>query len=118
MILRDDKATKFGVIDDLAEDNLERIRQWWKFPNQTGSYTEIKLVTGRNGILYLDQYLLQHSDQEHPESTLDLARMLAQVYGIKTARNTISNDLTILVNSGLHIEGFSADLLLYLYAEL
>lgn len=34
-------------------------------------------------ILYLYQYLLQHSDQEHPESTVDLARMLAQVYGIK-----------------------------------
>ncbi len=66
-------------------------------------------------ILYLYQYLLQHSDQEHPESTVNLARMLAQEYGIKTARNTISNDLTMLVNSGLHIEVTRSTQNLYYY---
>lgn len=36
--------------------------------------------------------------------TAELVKILERKYNIKTARNTISNDLTILVNSGLHIE--------------
>ncbi|MCF0132683.1 MAG: WYL domain-containing protein [Blautia sp.] len=54
-------------------------------------------------ILYLYQYLLQHTDAAHPMSTVELSNMLEKEYGITTARNTISNDLTMLANSGLNI---------------
>lgn len=66
-------------------------------------------------ILYLYQQLIQHSDEDHPESTAELARMLEREFNIKTARNTISNDLTILVNSGLHIEVTRSTQNLYYY---
>lgn len=55
-------------------------------------------------ILYLYQHLLQHTDAAHPESTVELTRMLQEEYGIKVARNTISNDLAMLHDCGLQVK--------------
>lgn len=66
-------------------------------------------------MLYLYQYLIQHTDVDHPESTASLARMLEKEYGISTARNTISDDLTMLVNSGLPVAVTRSTQNLYYY---
>lgn len=55
-------------------------------------------------ILYLFQYLIQHTDPEHPLSTVELTKMLKDKYGISVSRNTISDDLTMLHDCGLQIE--------------
>ncbi len=55
-------------------------------------------------ILYLYQHLLQHTDPGHPESTVELMKMLKEKHDIKVSRNTISDDLTMLSNCDLQIE--------------
>lgn len=55
-------------------------------------------------LLYIYQYLLEHTDQEHPKSTVELIKMLKDKYDMKVARNTVCNDLIMLRNSNLHIE--------------
>ncbi len=55
-------------------------------------------------ILYLYQHLLQYTDPDHPESTVELRKMLQNEHGIKVSRNTISDDLTMLSNCDLKIE--------------
>lgn len=55
-------------------------------------------------ILYLYQYLLQHTDPDHPESTVELMKMLKEQHDMKVSRNTISDDLTVLTNCDLQIE--------------
>ena len=55
-------------------------------------------------ILYLYQHLLQHTDPDHPESTVELMKMLKEQHDIKVSRNTISDDLTMLSNCDLQIE--------------
>ena len=55
-------------------------------------------------LLYLYQYLLEHTDPDHPQSTAELTKMLKDDYDLKVSRNTISNDLAILRESDLHIE--------------
>ncbi len=55
-------------------------------------------------ILYLYRYLHKYTDPEHPKSTLELTKMLQEEYNMKVSRNTISNDLVVLNNCGLHIE--------------
>lgn len=54
-------------------------------------------------LVYLYQYLIQHTDSEHQLSTAELTRILKEKYGITYARNTISNDLIVLRESDLHI---------------
>ena len=54
-------------------------------------------------LVYLYQYLIQHTDSEHQLSTAELTKTLKEKYGITCARNTISNDLAILRESDLHI---------------
>lgn len=49
-------------------------------------------------ILYLYQYLLRNSYIESPKSTAE-RKIPEQDYGVKAARNTISDDLAMLVNS-------------------
>ena len=49
-------------------------------------------------LLYLYQYLLEHTDPDHPQSTAELTKMLKDDYDLKVSRNTISNDLAILGN--------------------
>lgn len=66
-------------------------------------------------ILYLYQYLLKNSDADSPKSTTELSKMLERDYGIKTARNTISDDLAMLVSSGLNIEVIRSTQNLYYY---
>lgn len=55
-------------------------------------------------ILYLYQYLLRHSDAEHPISTGQLIEDLKTQYGIDVNRNTLANDLAMLNKSGFSIE--------------
>ena len=56
-------------------------------------------------LLYLYQYLLQHTDPEHPRSTMELTQMLLNEYDMKVSRNTIGDDLMILrSHEPLHIE--------------
>lgn len=66
-------------------------------------------------ILYLYQYLLRNSDADSPKSTTELSKMLERDYGIKTARNTISDDLAMLVSSDLNIEVIRSTQNLYYY---
>lgn len=54
-------------------------------------------------LLYIYQYLLEHTDPDHPQSTVELIRMLKEKYDLKVSRNTISDDLILLRNSELHI---------------
>ncbi len=55
-------------------------------------------------LLYIYRYLLEHTDPDHPQSTVELIQMLKNRYDMKVARNTVCNDLIILRNSDLHIE--------------
>lgn len=55
-------------------------------------------------ILYLYQYLLQHTDPGHPESTVELTKMLKERHDMTVSRNTISNDLAVLTECDLQIE--------------
>ena len=57
-------------------------------------------------ILYLYQHLFQHTDAEHPLSTAELIKILQEQYAIRVSRNTISDDLAILHDWGLHIEHY------------
>lgn len=66
-------------------------------------------------ILYLYQHLLQHTDAEHPLSTAELIKILKEQYAIRVSRNTISDDLTILHDCGLHIEHYESTQNKYYY---
>lgn len=69
----------------------------------------------KHRILYLYQYLLQHTDAEHPLSTSELMKILKEQYAIKVSRNTISDDLAILHDCGLHIEHYESTQNKYYY---
>lgn len=69
----------------------------------------------KHRILYLYQYLLQHTDAEHPLSTAELIKILKEQYAIKVSRNTISDDLAMLHNCGLHIEHYESTQNKYYY---
>ena len=69
----------------------------------------------KHRILYLYQHLLQHTDAEHPLSTAELIKILKEQYAIKVSRNTISDDLTILHDCGLHIEHYESTQNKYYY---
>lgn len=55
-------------------------------------------------ILYLYQHLIQNTDPDHPESTVELMKMLKEKYDIKVSRNTISDDLLMLSDCDLQVE--------------
>lgn len=55
-------------------------------------------------ILYLYLYLTQNTSAEHPESTVELMKMLEEQYGIKVSRNTISDDLSMLCDKHFQIK--------------
>ena len=69
----------------------------------------------KHRILYLYQHLLQHTDAEHPLSTAELMKILKEQYAIKVSRNTISDDLAILHDCGLHIEHYESTQNKYYY---
>lgn len=54
-------------------------------------------------LLYIYKYLLEHTDVDHPQSTVELIKMLREKYDLKVSRNTISDDLILLRNAELHI---------------
>lgn len=54
-------------------------------------------------LLYIYQHLLEHTDPDHPQSTVELIKMLQDKYDLKVSRNTINDDLILLRNSELHI---------------
>lgn len=66
-------------------------------------------------ILYLYQYLVQHTDAEHTLSTAELMNILQEVYSLKVSRNTISDDLAMLHDCGLHIEHYASTQNKYYY---
>ena len=66
-------------------------------------------------VLYLYQHLLKHTDAEHPRSTAELMKILKEQYAIKVSRNTISDDLAILHDCGLHIEHYESTQNRYYY---
>lgn len=66
-------------------------------------------------ILHLYQHLFQHTDAEHPLSTAELMKILKEQYAIKVSRNTISDDLAILHDCGLHIEHYESTQNKYYY---
>ena len=57
-------------------------------------------------ILYLYQHLVRHTDAEHTLSTAELMKILKEMYAIQVSRNTISDDLAMLHDCGLHIEHY------------
>lgn len=59
-------------------------------------------------ILYLYQHLVQHTDAEHTLSTAELIDILWKDYSIRVTRNTISDDLAMLHDCGLHIEHYES----------
>lgn len=69
----------------------------------------------KHRFLYLYQHLLQHTDAEHPLSTAELMKILKEQYAIKVSRNTISDDLAMLHNCGLHIEHYESTQNKYYY---
>lgn len=66
-------------------------------------------------ILYLYQHLVQNTDAEHTLSTAELMKILKERYSVTVSRNTISNDLAILHDCGLHIEHYESTQNKYYY---
>ena len=66
-------------------------------------------------ILYLYQHLVQHTDAEHTLSTAELMKILKEDYSFKVSRNTISDDLAMLHDCGLHIEHYESTQNKYYY---
>lgn len=66
-------------------------------------------------LLYLYQHLVNHTDAEHPLSTMELIDILNNQYSLQVTRNTISNDLKMLHDSGLGIEHFTSTQNRYYY---
>ena len=66
-------------------------------------------------ILYLYQHLVQHTDAEHTLSTVELMKILKEDYSVKVSRNTISDDLAMLHDCGLHIEHYESTQNKYYY---
>lgn len=66
-------------------------------------------------ILYLYQHLVQYTDAEHTLSTAELIRILKEDYSVKVSRNTISDDLVMLHDCGLHIEHYESTQNKYYY---
>lgn len=66
-------------------------------------------------ILYLYQYLVQHTDAEHTLSTAELMKILKEEYSVRVSRNTISDDLAMLHDCGLHIEHYKSTQNKYYY---
>lgn len=66
-------------------------------------------------ILYLYQHLVQYTDAEHTLSTAELIQILKEEYSVTVSRNTISDDLAMLHNCGLHIEHYESTQNKYYY---
>lgn len=76
--------------------------------NSMGNGTKLR-------ILYLYQHLVQHTDAEHTLSTAELMKILKEEYSVTVSRNTISDDLAMLHDCGLHIEHYESTQNKYYY---
>ena len=54
-------------------------------------------------LLYLYQFIMKKSDENHPVTTRDMNRMLQDEYGMTVNRMTLANDLNMLLETGLPI---------------
>lgn len=66
-------------------------------------------------ILRLYQYLVQHTNADHTLSTAELMKILKEEYSVSVSRNTISDDLAMLHECGLHIEHYESTQNKYYY---
>lgn len=66
-------------------------------------------------ILYLYQYLVRYTDADNTLSTAELIKILRENYSVKVFRNTISDDLAVLHDCGLHIEHYESTQNKYYY---
>ena len=66
-------------------------------------------------ILYLYQHLVRNTDEEHTLSTAELIKILKEEYNLNVSRNTISDDLAMLNECGLHIEHYQSTQNKYYY---
>lgn len=66
-------------------------------------------------ILYLYQHLVHYTDAEHTLSTAELIKILKEEYSVSVSRNTISDDLAMLHDCGLHIEHYESTQNKYYY---
>lgn len=69
----------------------------------------------KHRILYLYQHLVLHTDSEHTLSTVELMKILKEQYSLKVSRNTISDDLAMLHECGMHIEHYESTQNKYYY---
>ena len=60
-------------------------------------------MTGTKGrVLFLERYMLEHTDDEHSITTDELIRIYEEC-GYKANRNTIRDDVTVLNAAGVEI---------------
>lgn len=55
-------------------------------------------------LLYIYQYLLRHSDAEHPVSTPELLKYLKDEYNMDVHRTTLPGDIAMMEEAGIHFE--------------
>lgn len=55
-------------------------------------------------LLYIYQYLLRHSDAEHPVSTPELLKYLKDEYNMDVHRTTVPNDFAMMDQAGIHFK--------------
>lgn len=55
-------------------------------------------------LLYIYQYLLKHSDVEHPVSTPELLKYLKDEYNMDVHRTTLPGDIAMMEEAGIHFE--------------
>lgn len=55
-------------------------------------------------LLYIYQYLLRHSDAEHPVSTPELLKYLKDEYNMDVHRTTLPGDIAMMDEAGIHFE--------------
>ena len=55
-------------------------------------------------LLYIYQYLLRHSDEDHPVSTPELLKYLKDEYNMDVHRTTLPGDIAIMEEAGIHFE--------------
>ncbi len=55
-------------------------------------------------LLYIYQYLLRHSDEDHPVSTPELLKYLKDEYNMDVHRTTLPGDIAMMEEAGIHFE--------------
>jgi len=55
-------------------------------------------------LLYIYQYLLRHSDEDHPVSTPELLKYLKDEHNMDVHRTTLPGDIAMMEEAGIHFE--------------